>query len=252
MEERQDRAATLLQERLGYHFADRRLLQRALTHSSFVNESPAGGEHNERLEFLGDAVLELCVSAELFARFPDLREGGLTRLRSRLVSCEALAGLARETGLDEAILLGRGEEAQGGRRRAALLCDAMEAVLGAVFLEGGYAAAGRVVGRLYESRWPGEKGPEKTRDNKSRLQEATQELSGGRPVYAFTASSGPEHGKIFAVTMTLPDGRTFSGSGTSIKRAEQDAAGKALCELEKEKRTASEGAEADQARDHRK
>ncbi|MDR2077132.1 MAG: ribonuclease III, partial [Desulfovibrio sp.] len=121
-----------------YSFREVRLLRTALTHSSYANERQTGAEHNERLEFLGDAVLELCISDELYRRFPETREGQLTAMRSRLVKQETLAGLARSLGLPQALILGKGEESQGGRDRDSLLSDAFEAVLGAVFLDGGY------------------------------------------------------------------------------------------------------------------
>ena len=126
---------------LGHDFARADLLRLALTHSSWANEHGAGQEHNERLEFLGDAVLELCVSQKLFSSIPGAREGELTRLRSELVSTESLAQRAREQGLDKRLLLGRGEERQGGRERDTVLSDLFEAVLGAIFADGGFAAA---------------------------------------------------------------------------------------------------------------
>ncbi|WP_288908413.1 ribonuclease III domain-containing protein, partial [uncultured Desulfovibrio sp.] len=126
---------------LGHVFARPELLERALTHSSWANEYGAGPEHNERQEFLGDAVLELCVSWELYRRFPDAREGQLTRLRARLVSTTSLAERARALGLDQCIKLGRGEESQGGRERDAVLSDALEAVLAAIYEDGGEGAA---------------------------------------------------------------------------------------------------------------
>jgi ribonuclease-3 len=143
-----------LERGLGYVFRDAGLLAAALTHSSFANEADGGGPHNERLEFLGDAVLSLCVSSELFARFPGAQEGDLTRLRSRLVNASSLAELARGIGLDRHLRLGRGEENQGGRTRDALLGDAFEAVLGAVYEDGGFASARELVRRLFAEQWP--------------------------------------------------------------------------------------------------
>ena len=141
-----------LEERLQYRFHDISLLATALTHSSWANEHNT--VHNERLEFLGDAVLEVNVSYEIYKRFPQEREGGMTRLRSRLVSEGKLAELARSLHLGEALFMGRGEEAQGGRERAALIADAMEAVLGAVYLDGGHEEASALIHRLYSNRWP--------------------------------------------------------------------------------------------------
>ena len=131
----------VLQDRIGYRFKDESLLVLAVTHSSWANEHAAGNAHNERLEFLGDAVLEIAVSAQLFARFPDAREGELTRLRSSLVNEATLAAVARKLHLDGCLRLARGEENQGGRQRDSLLSDAMEAVFGGVFVDGGIEEA---------------------------------------------------------------------------------------------------------------
>lgn len=221
------------QERIGHAFRDASLLRTALTHSSWVNEQsgPHTAAHNERLEFLGDAVLELCVTEQLYSRFPSSREGDLTRMRSELVSTASLAGLARETGIAGELRMGRGEEMQGGRERDPLLADAMEAVLGAVYLDGGIDAARQVVGKLFEGRWPsGIRCPQR-KDNKTRLQEATQSLRGkarGLPVYTPAGCTGPEHAPVFAAKVTLPDGRSFLGTGVSRRTAEQDAARLAL------------------------
>lgn len=219
-----------LAQRLGHAFARPELLERALTHSSWANER-SRVVHNERQEFLGDAVVELCVSWELYQRFPTLREGDLTRLRARLVSTVGLAERARELGLDGLVRLGRGEELQGGRERDAILSDTLEAVLAAVYEDGGFAAAQKAVARIFAGHWPETaRGPQQ-RDNKSRLQEATQHLYGQTPGYVLASASGPEHARVFAVTLHLPDGSVFSGQGTSCKKAEQAAAGDALASL---------------------
>ncbi len=223
---------TRLQESIHYRFTQVKLLETALTHSSHANEQGGDMEHNERLEFLGDAVLELSVSERLFAMFPHAREGHLTRMRAKLVSKPALAVLAKELNLDSYLLLGKGEESQGGRDRDSLLSDAFEAVLGAVFLDGGYAEALRVVTLLLESRWPDEPEGGRSKDYKSRLQELTQKRFKERPVYSLAGSKGPEHAKIFEVLLTLPDGRAVSAEGPSVKRAEQKAAGLALKQLD--------------------
>ena len=136
-----------LEARLGYRFSDRTLLETALTHSSWTNERK-NAVHNERLEFLGDAVLEICVSEKLYTRYPQEREGSLTRLRARLVGEEKLAELAHKLGLGECLRLGKGEEAQGGRERPALLADAMEAVIGVAYLDGGHNSAANLVAKL--------------------------------------------------------------------------------------------------------
>lgn len=229
-----------LQRDIPYQFRQVKLLEAAMTHSSFANERQEGVEHNERLEFLGDAVLELCISEELYARFPDNREGELTAMRSRLVNQDSLAGLARKIGIHKAILLGKGEEAQGGRERDSLLSDAFEALLGAIFLDGGFAGARQAVSSLFKGVWPSKSGRPKTKDGKSRLQEATQHLFKERPVYTLVGSEGPEHDKVFQVRLTLPDGKEFIACGSSVKRAEQSAALTALGFLERQEAEAKE------------
>ena len=219
-----------LERTLGYVFQDAGLLAAAMTHSSFANET-SGGTHNERLEFLGDAVLSLCISSELFARFPDAREGDLTRVRSQLVNASCLADLARAIGLDDHLRLGRGEESQGGRTRDALLGDALEAVLGAVYEDGGLAPARELVRRLFAGRWPRTLRREFRKDFKTQLQEVIQQQYRERPTYTLSASHGPEHAKLFEVCVRLPDGRSFVALGPSLKRAEQEAARNALLAL---------------------
>lgn len=220
-----------LQKCIQYQFQDLSLLELAMTHSSWANEHSAGNRHNERLEFLGDAVLEIVISAQLFIRFPEAREGELTRLRSGLVNEATLAALARSLRLDTSLRLARGEEHQGGRNRDALLADAMEAVFGAVFLDGGMEEARQVIEHLYEDQWPSTTVAVHRKDFKTRLQEATQQLSKELPVYALEDMQGPEHAKIFAVRVTLPDGRIFRASAPGLKRAEQEAAKVALEEM---------------------
>ncbi len=222
-----------VENRLRYAFHDKSILAVALTHSSWANEH--GTEHNERLEFLGDAVLELNISREIYKRFPNEREGEMTRLRSLLVSEEKLAGLARELNLGDSLLMSRGEEAQGGRMRPALIADALEAVLGAVYLDGGNDAASALIDRLYSKQWSSHEHNVKTKDYKTRLQEITQASLHALPVYALLSSSGPEHARIFRVRLDLPDGRIFTASGGSVKRAEQEAARLALECVAKEK-----------------
>ncbi len=223
-----DEALRQLQRDIPYDFGQVKLLDTALTHSSYVNERLEGGEHNERLEFLGDAVLEICVSEELYRRFPEEREGALTAMRSRLVNQDNLADLAGGIGLDKCLLLGRGEENQGGRSRSSILSDTFEALLGAVFLDGGFAAAQKVVAGLFAGRLGEPLPPTKGRDHKSRLQEVVQRRFKSHPIYALVESSGPEHAKTFAVRLELPDGHVFTAEGSSIKRAEQLAALEAL------------------------
>ena len=226
-----------LEKRLGYRFSDRALLETALTHSSWSNER-RNAVHNERLECLGDAVLEICVSEELYARYPQEREGGLTRLRSRRVGEEKLAELAKRIGLGGCLRLGRGEDAQGGRERPALLADAMEAVLGAAYLDGGQSAAASLVARLYEDQWPLPETTRKDKDFKTRLQEVTQAEFHALPSYLPKGSHGPEHARTFEVELHLPDGQSLTAKGPSLKRAEQAAAAAALNYLETRERHA--------------
>lgn len=212
---------------LAYTFRQDNLLHMALTHSSWANENGTLN-HNERQEFLGDAVLELCVSWELFSRFPAAREGDMTRLRSRLVSTTALAELARDMGLEQCLLLGKGEEIQGGRHRDTLLSDALEAVLGAVFEDGGFEAARQVVQHIFADRWPSTVAHTPHKDCKTRLQEIVQSTYKDRPLYVLLETRGPEHAKEFLVRLELPSGQVFTANGPSLKRAEQEAARMAL------------------------
>ncbi len=215
-----------LQRSISYRFGQVKLLTVALTHSSYANEMSV--PHNERLEFLGDAVLELVVSDELYRRFPDSPEGVLTKLRARLVSMPSLAELAKSLEMERYLFLGRGEESQGGRSRDSLLSDAVEALLGAVFLDGGFEAAKQVITGLFARHWPQEAEPPKAKDYKSQLQELTQRLHKARPIYRLTGSFGPEHDKRFEVELALPDGNIVLSQGSSLKKAEQIAARKAL------------------------
>lgn len=213
-----------LQGDIHYHFKEVKLLETALRHTSAANELGEGVEHNERLEFLGDAVLELCVSQELYQRFPQAREGVLTAMRSQLVNQQRLASLSRSIHLNTYISLGKGEENQKGREKDTVLSDAFEALLGAVYLDGGLESAQAVVQRLFEPLWGELDDQPKTKDYKSVLQELTQDIFKERPVYSLENSTGPEHAKEFFVRMTLPDGTTFEASGSSVKRAEQNTA----------------------------
>lgn len=228
-----DRIAAI-QEELGHVFHKPEHLLTALTHSSYANEHGQTLESNERLEFLGDAVLELAVSECLFHRYPDAHEGQLTRIRSRLVKEKTLAVLARDLGLDRAILLGRGEESQGGRERDSLLADAMEALLGAAFLDAGYPKVLEIVSHIFSDMWPDSPDLPKVKDYKTRLQEITQQTFRKRPVYVQLGASGPDHARVYEVEVRLPDGSGFTGSGASLKRAEQLAARAAIEHLGEE------------------
>ena len=223
-----EKSLVALEEALSYTFKDLTHLKTALTHSSYVNENNDEVEHNERLEFLGDAVLELCVSQELFRRFTQEREGKLTKMRAQMVSRAALEARARELKLDKYIRLGHGEEEQGGRTRASILADAFEATLGAVFLDGGYEAAHSFVARRMDHLWDKVDSNDYDKDYKSLLQELTQQKFKELPVYTLVGSYGPEHAKVFEISLTLPTKETVTATGKSLKRAEQAAAGLAF------------------------
>ena len=219
---------------LGHPFQDISLLRDALTHRSFANEHPERAPHdNERLEFLGDAVLSLAASALLWERFPDAKEGELTRLRADLV-CEAgLSELARELELGSALRLGRGEDRSGGRSKSRLLCCALEACIAAVYLDGGLPAAARVVRHLFEPRLLGPRLGQ--RDYKTRVQEAVQARGGGTPRYAVFQTDGPDHARTFHVSCTSQEREIGRGFGRSKTEAEQDAAREALTVLEEDR-----------------
>ena len=219
------------QEKLGYFFTDEELLRTALTHSSYVNEANLTISHNERLEFLGDAVVGIYFSEELFKRFEHSREGELTNLRSSMVSGEALSARAKEVGLDKYLRLGKGEEQQGGRRRSTLLANAFEAVVGAIFLDGGYETVQKVLFRITLPIWDDLSFSEKKRDSNSLLQEFMQQNFKLRPSYELIETSGPEHEKFFTIEVVLPDGKAIIARGTTLKKAEQKAAGEALTYL---------------------
>ena len=221
-----------MQKTLNYEFSDIQLLIQALTHSSYANEIDNSLQNNERLEFLGDAVLELCISEQLFLRYPDSREGELTNLRAKLVSEPTLAKLAKEIKLQDYLLLGKGEETQGGRERDAIMADGLESILGAIFLDGGFKNSQEVILYLYQNLWPAKEEVRPRKDYKSKLQELTQKLFKERPTYSLIDSYGPEHDKTYLVRVILPDQESFQAEESSIKKAEQMAAKTAILELD--------------------
>jgi ribonuclease-3 len=230
----QKAAAGWLASRLGYHFRDPWLLQTALTHRSIVhqlNDPPKTGYpdlDNQRLEFLGDAVLGLTVSTLLYKKFPGYKEGLLSRLRAGLVNEARLAQLARQVGVPEALRIGRGEEVSGGRDKDSILADALEAIVAAVYLDGGFPAAFRVVEGLLGPLMDREDHQELLKDFKTRLQEQTQRAYGLTPEYRLTDSWGPDHERTFQITLYLGDAPVAKGDGRSKKEAEQSAARAAL------------------------
>jgi len=234
-----------LQNRIGVRFRHPDTLHTALVHESFVNEYPSETS-NERLEFLGDAVLGLVASEMLYERFPTLREGELTRMKSALVNTMSLAGHARDLGLGDAVLLGRGEEASGGRERASLLADAFEALVGAIYVDGGYAVARGFVSLLFSDLLEGL--PELNRDYKSLLQQETQKHFKALPIYRVVSEEGPAHCKQFSVEVLFGDEVLGRGTGASKKEAQQIAAQEALANFRAGLRGGSDNDDALQAK----
>lgn len=220
MRRQEDRA---LQERIGHDFADASLLQQALTHRSF------GAPHNERLEFLGDSVLSLALSNLLYERFPQLSEGELSRVRSNLVNQQALAELAIGLKLGQVLRLGEGEVKSGGRERPSILADALEALFGAVYLDGGLAPALAWIARLYQPVLVSLNPQTLGKDPKTLLQEWLQGQRLPLPVYRVLQAQGASHAQSFAVECEIAAlGITVPGSGNSRRLAEQEAAKAAL------------------------
>lgn len=214
--------------RLGISFKNTLLLRRALTHRSFLNEHPEALEDNERLEFLGDAVLDFLVGAWLYHRFPEMREGELTRLRSALVRTEQLAEFALQHNYGAALRLGRGESQAGGRKRTALLCAAFEAFVGALYIDSGLEAVSRYLEPLLEPAARQILSSNRDQDAKSRLQEIVQARGYGPPVYRTAAAYGPEHSKTFEVEAVVNGHVLGKGKGSSKQVAAQAAAQAAL------------------------
>jgi ribonuclease-3 len=219
----------LLESLLGYRFKDQQWLIRALTHRSFVNERGDDYVHNESLEFLGDSVLGFLVSARIFQRFPDLSEGDLSKLKAYLVSAVNLVHLAERIKLGDFLRLSRGEEKTGGRMKKAILVDSYEAILGAIYLDGGIEAASefleRELGQIFER-------PDLRQltygDFKSALQEHLHNLSYPEPIYRVVGEIGPDHKKTFVVEVIIQDRVVAQASGKSKKEAQQAAAQQAL------------------------
>jgi ribonuclease III len=231
-----------LSERLGIDLRDPDTIRQAFVHSSFFNENPGAVDgHNERLEFLGDAVIGLVVSRLLFERFPDDDEGSLTARRAGLVNRDALAALALERGLDRYLRLGRGEAEAGGATRPSLLAAAFEAVAGAIFLAEGLDATHQWLGRLFGDRLasPGDERPPKSA--KSRLQEWGQRHLRLKPVYELVQTVGPPHEQTFTVAVSLAGRRLATGGGSSRQRAEEEAAANALTALHDAERDGQAG-----------
>ena len=224
-------AVESIERKLGYTFKDKNLLLEALTHSSYTNEMRINKRnHYERLEFLGDAVLELLSSEFLFERFPDIPEGGLSKKRAAMVCEQSLAICARSMNLGDSIFFGKGEDAAGGRNKDSILADVTEAILGAIYLDGGLERARDYVNRhvLFEL-----KEDELFVDSKTMLQEKVQHISeSGTLEYTVIKESGPEHAKIFTVQVSLDGKPLAEGEGHTKKSAQQEAAKAAILKLE--------------------
>jgi len=223
-----------LEASLGHSFQDKALLTEALTHRSFANEYQVENlPDNERLEFLGDAVLDLVTSEYLMATLPEAPEGQLTRIRAEVVSMPGLARIASSLDIGSAMLLGKGEERSGGREKSSLLADAVEALIGAVFTDGGFDAAKAVVLPLFVPMLE-EASKVEGQDFKSRLQEMLQASQRALPLYKVADAFGPDHERIFLVEVILDDTVISSGQGRTKKSAEQAAAELALVALSEE------------------
>ena len=218
-----------LEERLGYQFKNRGLLENALTHSSYANEHRETGiSSNERLEFLGDSVLGMVVADHLYREHPQMPEGELTRTRAALVCEGSLVEVARALELGKYLRLGKGEDAGGGRERPSILADATEAVLAAVYLDGGIAQARRLIRALILGN---EEEMSASRDYKTALQELIQRESGQKLTYHLVGEEGPDHAKRFSVEVELNGKTVGAGEGRTKKAAEQNAAKAAIEKL---------------------
>jgi len=217
-----------IEELLLVNFKDKELLHRALTHRSYAHEACLAADYtNERLEFLGDAVLDVVVSDFLYRKHAELNEGDLTRIRSYLVNMNSLAETARDLGIGEHIFLSPEERADGGGEKASIVADALEALIGAVYLDQGLDEAGRLCMRLFEKKLEDAVSGNLDYDYKSRLQEMVVKDRGILPRYRLR-EEGPDHRKTFHATVFIADEKMGTGSGTSKKEAEQEAARAAL------------------------
>jgi len=225
---------TELEKKLDYSFKNINLLITATTHSSYSNENKKkNSECNERLEFLGDSILGMTVANYLYRNHPEMSEGVMTRMRAELVCETSLANVAEQLDLGRYLLLGKGEEQGGGRTRKSIIADAVEAVIAAVFLDGGYDKASHIIYKYILD--PVSEGKKlKTTDNKTELQELAQKKTGSTLTYCMVGESGPDHCKMFEFSVSLNGREIGIGSGRTKKEAEQAAAGNALKKLKNE------------------
>lgn len=223
----------MIEKKLDYKFKDRELLKTALTHSSYANETSV--ESNERLEFLGDAVLGFVVADVLYKRYPDASEGKLSKMRSSIVSRMNFAHFARELRINKQLLLGKGEENTGGRERESNLSGTFEAVIGAIFIDGGYRKVYRVITKLLKNCLNGDE--EIFKDYKTKLQEVAQRKFKKVPKYKVVLEEGPPHDKNFHIEVKLGRKTFGKGMGSNKKKAEQEAAKQGLERMEKQKKS---------------
>ncbi|MBC8558563.1 ribonuclease III [Clostridiaceae bacterium NSJ-33] len=216
-----------LEDKIGYQFKNKNLLLQALTHSSYANEGKKHGRNNERLEFLGDSVLSVIVAKHLFLKYKDIPEGELTKLRASLVCEKALDVFAQKLGLGEYLRLGKGEEMTGGRSRPSILADAFEAVIAALYLDGGYQAAQKFVLSFIPENLD-VKSANQLADYKTTLQEIIQQNREEKIEYVLADEKGPDHAKVFTAEVLLNSNVIGVGEGSSKKQAEQNAAREAL------------------------
>lgn len=217
------------EKRIGYEFRKRELLEMAFTHRSYLNENrELKREHNERLEFLGDAVLELAVTEFLYAKYPDNPEGDLTAYRAALVNTQSISDAATKLGMNDYLLLSRGEAKDTGRARQIILANAFEALIGAIYLDTGYAPAQKFIDAQLFHKTDDVVAKRLWQDAKSRLQEIAQGSVGITPTYELLSQSGPDHDRSFVVAARIGGERIAEGVGPSKQEAEQDAAQKAL------------------------
>lgn len=220
---------TPFEKKIGYTFKEPSLLEMAFTHRSYLNENRATGRHhNERLEFLGDAILELVVTEYLYAKFPDKPEGELTAFRAALVNTQSISDAATKLGMNEYLLLSRGESKDTGRARQIILANAFEAVIGALYLDRGYDVAKEFIASQLFHKTDEVVEKRLWQDAKSKFQEIAQDLAGVTPRYEIVSQSGPDHDKRFVTGVYLGSDRVATGEGRSKQEAEQAAAENAL------------------------
>ncbi|MBH23156.1 MAG: ribonuclease III [Myxococcales bacterium] len=236
-----DKAMARLEVRLGYSFDNRALLRRAFTHRSYANEFDVGVD-NQRLEYLGDAVLDLVVSTELFKRYPELSEGRLSYLRSQLVCEASLAEQSRRLDLGACMLLGKGEFLSGGSDKDSVLADAYEAMLASVYLDGGFQCAYEVIVNQFDELLDAVSDGSLVSDYKTRLQELIQADKDERPHYHIASIDGPPHARVYTALVSAGEHTLGEGTGCSKKAAQQDAARVALEQLLAEREASDEGA----------